>query len=98
VLIGGCAVRSGIVPAGPDTYTITENFAPILGGSVGAQQEALTKASELCAQKGREFVPTYMGESQAGNIVNHATATGYAVTFRCLLANARAAQDAPDLF
>jgi hypothetical protein len=86
LLIGGCATSTGIVPAGPDTYTISEYFAPVRGGSAEAQREALTKASEFCGQKGREFVPNNMG--QAGNLVDpHGPATGYTVTFRCLLAD-----------
>jgi hypothetical protein len=81
-LIGGCATSTGILPAGPDTYTITEKFAPIRGGSDEAQRDAVTKANAYCTEKGREFVPSNMGP--AGNVINP---TGYTVTFRCLLAD-----------
>jgi hypothetical protein len=28
-ILSGCAASTGILPAGPDTYTVTERFAPI---------------------------------------------------------------------
>jgi hypothetical protein len=45
----------------------------------------MTKASEFCTQKGREFVPNNL--SQAGNPNGPYGPTGYAVTFRCLSAD-----------
>jgi hypothetical protein len=84
LLVGGCATSTGVLPAGPDTYTISEKFAPIRGGGDEAERSALTKASDFCSEKGRVFVPNNMG--QAGNITNPYGPTGYTVTFRCLLA------------
>src|ERR1700712_797822 len=83
--LGNCASSTGILPAGPDTYTLSERFAPVRGGGDEAQRDALTKANEFCAQQGRQFVPNNMG--QAGNLANPYGATGYAVTFKCLLPN-----------
>jgi hypothetical protein len=83
-LLTGCASSTGILPAGPETYTLTEKFAPIRGGSDTAEREALTKANDFCTQKGRQFVPNNMG--QAGT-TNPYGPTGYTVTFRCLLPN-----------
>ena len=83
--VGGCASSTGVLPAGPDTYTLTERFAPIRGGGDEAQRDALTKANEFCAEKGRQFVPNIM--NQAGNQANPYAPTGYTVTFRCLLPN-----------
>src|SRR3569833_1238745 len=60
-LLGGCASSTGILPAGPDTYTISEKYAPNRGGGVEAQRESLTKASEFCVQQGLQFVPAVMG-------------------------------------
>jgi hypothetical protein len=82
LLIGGCASSTGILPAGPDTYTITEKFAPIRGGSDEAEKDAVSKASDFCTQRNREFVPNNMGP--AGPPLNP---TGYTVTFQCLLAS-----------
>jgi hypothetical protein len=32
IALGGCAMSSGILPAGPNTYTLTERYAPLRGG------------------------------------------------------------------
>ena len=81
----GCASSTGILPAGPDTYTLSERFAPVRGGGTEAQREALTKANDFCAEKGRVFVPATMGQS--GALYSPYGPTGYTVTFRCLLPN-----------
>lgn len=81
-LLAGCAASTGVLPAGPDTYTISEKFAPIRGGGTEAERVALTKANDFCAQQGRKFVPTMMGER--GGAINPYGPTGYTVTFRCL--------------
>jgi hypothetical protein len=79
----GCTTNStGILPAGPNTYTVTEVVAPIQGGGASAQQKALVEANAFCQQPGRVFVPNTM--NQAGNLANPYGPTGYAVTFQCL--------------
>src|ERR1700704_3602486 len=83
--LGGCASSTGILPAGPGTYTLSERFAPVRGGGDEAQRDALTKANEFCIQQGRQFVPNNMG--QAGDLANPYGPTGYRVTFKCLLPN-----------
>jgi hypothetical protein len=80
-----CASSTGILPAGPDTYTISEKFAPVRGGGDEAQRSALVQADQFCAQQGRKFVPNNMGQS--GNLNNPYGPTGYSVTFRCLQPN-----------
>jgi hypothetical protein len=57
----GCASSTGVLPAGPETHTLSEKFAPVRGGSDEAQRSALTKANEYCATQGRQFVPSTMG-------------------------------------
>ena len=42
---------------------------------------AMKRRKTRCAQKGREFVPTNMGQTRDGGI------PGYTVTFQCLLAS-----------
>lgn len=80
----GCASSTGVLAAGPDTYTLSKRFAPVRGGSTEAQRVALTKANDFCGEKGRVFVPAMMGQSA---IVAEQGPTGYSVTFRCLLPN-----------
>jgi hypothetical protein len=75
-----CSQTTGVLPAGPDTYTVAEHRAPILGGASEAQRVALTEANDYCEQQGRKFFPLHMAEQptvQAGG-------PGYSVTFRCL--------------
>jgi hypothetical protein len=84
-VLAGCASSTGILPAGPDTYTISERYAPLRGGSDEAQRSAVTKANEFCTQQGRQFVPNNMG--QTAGMMDRNTTTGYTVTFRCLLPN-----------
>ncbi len=85
IVIGGCARSTGVLPAGPDTYTITEKAAPVRGGSTEAKRVALTKADEFCAEKGRVFAPSIMRENGYDRQYGY---TGYLVTFRCLPPNA----------
>src|SRR5258707_7092488 len=85
VVLIGCASSTGILPAGPNTYTLSERFAPVRGGGDEAQRDALTKANDFCIQQGRQFVPNNMG--QDGNLANPYGPTGYRVTFKCLLPN-----------
>jgi hypothetical protein len=71
-----------VLPAGPDTYTLTERFSVYAGGGTEAQRVAMTKANDFCAEKGRAFVPNMMHEA---GIATEYGNTGYTVTFRCLL-------------
>ena len=82
VAVAGCAASTGILPAGPDTYTVTERFAPVRGGATTAQQTALSEANGFCVQQGRQFSPLDMKELPSANPYGN---TSYAVTFRCLL-------------
>jgi hypothetical protein len=83
VALAGCAVSSGILPAGPNTYTLTERVAPIAGGGMEAQRVALEKANSFCKSQGREMMPLDLKD--AGNLNNPYGPTGYSATFRCLL-------------
>jgi hypothetical protein len=82
MMISACASTTGVLPAGPNTYTVTEKFAPVRGGGTEAQRVALTEANEFCQKQDRVFVPTTMGA--AGNLTNPYGPTGYSVTFQCL--------------
>jgi hypothetical protein len=81
--LSACVMGTGILPAGPDTYTVTERVAPILGGSTSAQTTAMTEANAFCAKQGRQFLPVDMLTPQSANPYGP---TSYSVTFRCLLA------------
>jgi len=92
IAITGCSVGSGILPAGPDMYTVTERRAPVLGGAMKAKEVALTEANAQCVSKGATFIVVSEQESAfpRGNPWGN---TDYAVTFRCVVAvNAVATQ------
>ncbi len=85
-LIAGCATSTGILPAGPDTYTISEHYAPVRGGAESAERAALIESNQFCEQRGRKFLPINMGQAPGVPIeTNLYGPTGYAVVFRCLL-------------
>lgn len=82
-LASGCSSSTGILPAGPDTYTIRAN-------GYGSERSALLQASDSCIQKGREFLPNTMGP-----VGDARYPSGYTVTFRCLPAGDPAVKDVP---
>ena len=82
VALAGCVTSSGILAAGPNTYTMTEHVAPIRGGGMEAQRTALDKANAFCRSQRREMMPVDLKESDYRGIYG---ATSYTATFRCLL-------------
>ena len=77
----GCAMSTGILPTGPDTYTVSEHFAPIRGGAIAAQQSSLSEGKAYCAAQGKQFMVL---DKETLPIHNPYGATDYSVTFRCL--------------
>ena len=51
VALAGCAVSSGILPAGPNTYTLTERVAPIAGGGMEAQRVASKRRTRFANRR-----------------------------------------------
>jgi hypothetical protein len=81
-LLAGCLPGTGILPAGPNTYRITEkNLGGVFTDTEPAERAALTQANEYCAQQGRQFVPLIM-KGTPGAPARFPT---YTVTFKCLL-------------
>jgi hypothetical protein len=78
---GGCAMSSGIMPAGPDTYMLSKHNAPIREGAITAQQEALTEANAFCTGQGKVFLPSKMQTPASANPYGP---TNLSITFRCL--------------
>ena len=54
LLLTGCALSSGIVTVGPDTYSLSELRAPVRGGGAEAERVVLARASSFCEQQGRK--------------------------------------------
>jgi hypothetical protein len=51
-----CAMSSGILPMGPDTYTISVHAAPARGGEVGAKGIAIREANAYCTNLGKQLL------------------------------------------
>ena len=80
--MAGCQTSSGILPAGPNTYTLKEHVAPIAGGGMEAQRKALEGANAFCKSQGREMMPLDLRGTDPRGIYGE---TSYSATFRCLL-------------
>ena len=82
--LGACAVSTGILPAGPNTYQVTERMVPVRGGIAGAQAKAMAESDAFCRSQGREFLPT---DTNADPHNLPLEGLGYSVTFECLRAD-----------
>jgi hypothetical protein len=56
LLVAGCAMTSGVVPIGPDTYVLSEMRAPVRGGGAEAQRAVLAGAAGFCQRQGRSVL------------------------------------------
>lgn len=77
-----CAMSSGVLKMGPDTYTLTVGASPLREGVVGAKQLALEEASRYCSAAGREILVT----NTSSETINVRGAGTMDITFRCLAA------------
>lgn len=81
--IVGCATNTGVLPIGPDTYSLSVERAPILGGRSEARRVALTEAGAYCAKQGKELMVVGTSTFASAAVRD----TGLDVQFRCLDAN-----------
>ena len=58
VLATACASSSGVLPLGPDTYSISAHAAPARGGAPSARKSALSEASAHCSSLSKEVLVT----------------------------------------
>ncbi len=52
ILLTGCATSTGVIPAGPDTYTITTESR--VGGEGTIKIRAIQDANAYCASSGKK--------------------------------------------
>ena len=52
-----CGIATGIQPAGPDAFRVTEMFTPAQGGFERAKRVALADATRFCEDRGKTFLP-----------------------------------------
>jgi len=77
--LAGCATSSGVLPYGPDTFTLSEHRAPVLGGAGAARTAAITEANTYCQKMGATFKPAG-GQEGGGSLYGP---TSYTLIFRC---------------
>ena len=80
--ITGCATSTGVIPAGPDTYTITTDSR--VGGVSAIKKKGIQDAKAYCASSGKKLrtvrPPTLSTQKNFFGNEN----TTYTLTFRCL--------------
>ena len=83
VLLFGCATSTGVIPTGPDTYTITTDNK--VGAGVAAIKiRAIQDAKAYCASSGKKMRTVRPPRlSSRKNFVGRKIPT-YNLTFRCL--------------
>lgn len=81
-LAAGCAMSSGVVKMGADTYSVSVSAAPARGGISGAKRMAYAAATQECEKQGRELLTV---SEEAGH--DFPAAGRLDLTFRCLEKN-----------
>jgi hypothetical protein len=76
--LAACGIGTGIRPAGPDAFKVTEMYPPVQGGAARAKRVALADAARFCEDSGKKFLPINTPEEGTRG------PTDYTVTFRCL--------------
>lgn len=76
--LAACGIGTGIQPAGPNAFKVTEMYAPSQGGAARAKRVALADAARFCEYSGKKFLPINAPEEGTRG------PTEYTVTFRCL--------------
>ena len=82
--LSGCAKSSGILPMGPDTFTITTGSE--LGGVIEAKKQALTEANQFCMQRGQQLMPVKTTGGEYRDFAGDRIGT-FDLMFRCLSPN-----------
>ena len=80
-LLGACEQSTGVLPMGPDTFSVTTSSE--LGGVVAAKKAAVLEANTFCTSRRQQMVAmqsqSSVKEDWAGDSIGH-----HDFTFRCL--------------
>jgi hypothetical protein len=80
--VSGCAIKSGVVKIGEDTYKVSHQAATGFEGGGGCRDSALLEASEFCASQGRVMKVIRIGGNRPPYILGNFPKTE--VQFMCL--------------
>ena len=81
--LAGCAMTSGIVPVGPDTYAVSEMRSPAMGGGEEAKRVLLAETDAFCRQQHKVFLAIDMRPD--GDPYTAYYPTAFDATFRCVV-------------
>ncbi|HHT9145480.1 MAG TPA: SHOCT domain-containing protein [Candidatus Wunengus sp. YC61] len=81
----GCAVNSGVIKIGKDTYKVSHQAATGFVGGSGLKDAALLEASEFCASQGKSMKVLLVGGNHPPYILGNFPKVE--VQFMCLDAN-----------
>ena len=79
-LLCSCATNTGVLPMGPNLYTISVEREVMLGGGSAAKQVAYTDAANYCQTKGQQSEVTGVRLFHS----SLAPDTGIELQFRCV--------------
>ena len=64
IMFFGCAIHSGVVPIGPDTYMVSRQAASGFTGMGSLKADAFREASEYCISQNKKIQVVNTNESQ----------------------------------
>jgi hypothetical protein len=81
-LLAGCTFSTGIVPVGPDTYSVSEMRSPARGGGAEAERVLLAETDAFCRRQNKVFLAIDMRPD--GDPYTPYYPTAFDATFRCV--------------
>lgn len=71
VVMGGCAINSGVVPMGQDTFMVSRQAATGFSGSGKLKAKALQEANEFCKNQGKCLQVIHINEASPPYILTN---------------------------
>lgn len=71
VMIGGCAINSGVVSMGQDTFMVSRQAATGFSGSGKLKAKALQEASKFCENQGKCLQVIHVSETRPPYILTN---------------------------
>lgn len=82
LIFSGCAVNSGVVAMGQDTYLVSRQAATGFSGMANLKVEAIGEASQFCGAQGRSLQVVRETDAQPPYILGNYPKTE--IQFRCV--------------
>ncbi len=84
LFVTSCVTSSGVLPFGPDTYTVTVESSE--RGMSAAAKQAITEANTFCQSQGKYFLPKNKSQQSAMSGFGDTVDT-YSLIFMCVAEN-----------